>query len=213
MTDREELAFFVVQEAELHLAHVAICGIGHDMQARAQRVVSGSKREARLAQRHQVAGQVAAVHGADVRRIQHVQVGEAVPVVEMSAIPAHGGQRRERAFQSPGHVRGGDQPEVVCADGREQLQPDVRGRRAHRDHGLGISLEVVRRQPVRVLRDEPVEELPMQRRVAQGMRTLLEAEISAPRLRRTAQRRHDAWRTQPARTKQSNGEAGQLQLA
>ena len=48
MTDREELAFFVVQEPELHLAHVAICGIGHGMQALVQRVVSGSSREARL---------------------------------------------------------------------------------------------------------------------------------------------------------------------
>ena len=58
-------------------------------------------REAGLPQRDEVAGEVAAVHRGDVRRLEHAQVVQVVPVVEVAAEAAHPLQRAERQLEPP----------------------------------------------------------------------------------------------------------------
>ena len=124
-------------------------------------------RQARLPQRDQVAGQVAAVHRGDVRRLEHAQVVQVVPVVEVSAEAPHPLERAERQLQPSRISSTVMKPRSHALDRREQLEADVGRRRAHRDDRRRILLEVVRREPVRLGGDEAVEEAPVEERVAQ----------------------------------------------
>ena len=68
-----------------------------------------------VGQRDQVAGQVAAVHGRDVARLQRAQVGRVVPVVEMAAEALQPRHRGERRLQPLDRVGQPDPAEIVRA--------------------------------------------------------------------------------------------------
>ena len=88
----------------------------------------------RHARRQQVAGQVAAVDGRDVRRRQRRQRARVVPVVEVAAIALQLEQRVRRSAPAVAHDAGGAQvAEVVGRERGQQLQADVGRRGAMRD--------------------------------------------------------------------------------
>ncbi len=122
-------------------------------------------REARVPESDQVPGQVAAIDGRDVPGLEDPEVRQVVPVVEVSAETLHALERLEDTLQPLRHVLRGEEAEVVGAHGREELETDVGGRRAHRDGGGRVFLIVVRREPARPGGDEPVEEAPVEQRV------------------------------------------------
>ena len=80
---------------------------------RAQRPISSARQrravgdrlvehpEARLAERDQVAGEVAAVHRRDVGRLQHAEIAQIVPVVEVAAEAPHPLERPKGELQPP----------------------------------------------------------------------------------------------------------------
>ncbi len=125
-------------------------------------------RQAGLPEGDQVAGQVAAVHRGDVRGLEHAQIAEVVPVVEVPAEALEPVERSHRELEAAHHVLDGDEPQIVGAHGGEQLEPDVGGGRPHRHDGRGIDLDVIGREPVRLRRHHPVEERPVELRVAHG---------------------------------------------
>jgi hypothetical protein len=122
--------------------------------------------QARLPQRDQVAGEVAAVHRRDVGRLEDAEPLELVPVVEVPAEAAHPLEGAEGALEPRRHLLDRDEPELGGGRDRDQLEADVRRRGPHRDGGRRIFLIVVRRQPVGLLADEVVEEAPVEQGIA-----------------------------------------------
>ena len=113
-----------------------------------------------VGERDQVAGQVAAVHGRHIARLQRAQVGRIVPIVEMPAEarhPRHGGQCR---FQPLDGVQQPGPPKIMRGRGRQQIEADIGGRGPARQHGRRVLLEVVGRQHVVGRRHEGFEEPP-----------------------------------------------------
>ena len=79
---------------------------------------------ARIGQREEVAGQVAAVHRRDVLRVQRPQVPRVVPVVEVAAKPRQVAHRLERGFQPRDGVERARPAEIAGADRGKQIEAD-----------------------------------------------------------------------------------------
>ena len=105
---------------------------------------------------------------------------EIVPVEKVTAVSSHPLERAEHALQPLDHLGTRDEPEIGCADDRQQLQADVGRRSAQRDLRLRVFLEVVGREPVGLLADERVEVLPVQSRVPQRARALVSDSLTSP---------------------------------
>src|SRR5688500_17278613 len=92
ISDREQLPPFVEQELEIHLQHVRSRALGNCLQSLdllGGGVGPSDELVAGLLEGKQMSGEVAAVHSGDVRRLEHPQVAEVVPVVEVASVPAH----------------------------------------------------------------------------------------------------------------------------
>ena len=113
-----------------------------------------------LREREQMAGEVAAVHGRDVARLERAQLARVVPVVEVAAEALQARQRRERRLEPLHRVEEAEPAEVAGRDHRQQIEPDVGGRRAVRDDRPRVLLEVVGRQEGGPRPDEGLEEAP-----------------------------------------------------
>src|SRR6476620_3144972 len=109
--------------------------------------------------------EIPAVYGRDVRRLKDVESLELVPVEEVALMSAHPVERLEHLLEALDHLPARQQAEIVRARYGKQLKPDVRGRRPQRDNRLRIFLEVVGRQPLRLLADESLEESPVVQRI------------------------------------------------
>ncbi len=96
-----------------------------------------------IAERDQVACQIAAVHGRDVFRLQRAQILGAVPVVEMAAEalqPVHRGEGRLELLD--GGKRAAPS-EIARGDDGKQIEADIGGRGAARDDRGRALLEIV----------------------------------------------------------------------
>jgi hypothetical protein len=144
-----------------------------------------------------MAREVPAVDSGDVRRLKHVQPFELVPVEEMATMPAHPLERLENVLEALDHLVEGQQAEIVGARDAEQLKPDVRGRRAQGDDRLWMFLEVVGRQPLSRLADEPLEEPPMVDGITHRAIAVVGREAQLPSQGRCAQRMRDDGADQP----------------
>ena len=89
-----------------------------------------------------------------------MQVARVVPVVEVPAEALEAGDGGQRRLEPLDHLERPDPAEVARGEDRQQVEPDVRRRRAVGDDGLGVLLEVVGRQRVVVRADEGLEEPP-----------------------------------------------------
>ena len=96
----------------------------------------------------QVAGQIAAVHGRNIARLQRAQVLGVVPIEEMAAIPLHLVQGRHGGFQPFHGLPRADPAEIARRQDHIQIHADIGGRGAMRHRALGHFLEIVRRQMV-----------------------------------------------------------------
>ncbi len=115
---------------------------------------------ARVRQRDEVAGEVAAVDRRDVRGLEPVEVARVVPVVEVPPEALQARDRRERLLEPVDHLQRPDPPEVAGGDGCQEVHPDVRRRRPVRHGGARVVLVVVGRKPVVLAIDERLEEPP-----------------------------------------------------
>jgi hypothetical protein len=195
IADREQFSLVVVQEAEIHLHGVGVCPLGDRsqplrVQLRARWILHHL--EAGLLERDQMPREVAAVDSRDVRRLEHTQFVQIVPVEEVPVKAAHSLQRSEHLLDAVDHVGSRDEAKVDRAHGREKLQSDVRRRRAERQNRLGVFLEVVRRQPVGLFTDELLEVHPVQLCVPERRGSLRFSEVNFAENRGTAQREGDA---------------------
>lgn len=112
------------------------------------------------AQAQQVARQVPAVHSRDVPRRQRPQRQRVIPVEEVTLVSLKALHRLEHPGSPVNESVRRDIPEVVRREVRQECEPHVRRRRAVRDHGGGVLLKIVRRQPVVFGPDERLEEAP-----------------------------------------------------
>ena len=147
------------------------CGSADGIRESAQRVgqafepaqlddpVVGKRRESGP-QRHQVTGEIAAVHRRDIQRRQRLARLRVVPVVEMTLVSLEGRHRAHGVRRAQQELAGRDVAEIVGGEIRKQREPHVRRRRAVRDHRDRMLLLVVRRQPLVVGTDERLEERP-----------------------------------------------------
>ena len=200
IADGEQLALRIVQEAEIHRHAEGERAIGDRREAAGEGggQPGGRRRgETPLAHREQMAGEIAAVDRRDVRRLEDVQVVEVVPVVEMPAIASQASHGVDGLLQPRGRIARADEAQFVRAEDGEQVQPDVRRRRAHRHRGHGVVLEVVRRKPVRLRAGEAIEERPVQSRIANRLVTRLGREMPFGQAGGTAQPTRDEGRRQP----------------
>src|SRR5207247_3977993 len=90
----------------------------------------------------EMTGEISAVDGRHVLRVEGTTVLRVVPVVEVAAKPLETVHRLERGFQPLDGVERADPAEVARRDRGQEIQPDVRGRRAMRDHRTRRLLEV-----------------------------------------------------------------------
>ncbi len=111
-------------------------------------------------ERDQMTREIAAVHRGDVLRVERPQVLRVVPVVEVAAEALEAAHRLERRLETLDGVERAEPAEVAGGDRGEQVEAEVRRRRAVRHHRAGIFLEVVRREHVVRGRDEGLEEAP-----------------------------------------------------
>ena len=101
-----------------------------------------------LRERDQRAGEIAAVDGRDVARMQRRQRRRVVPVEEMSLVALEALERRQRPIEPIGQRLGREVAEIVRRQRREQPHADVGRRGAPRQPRLvAILLVVVGRQP------------------------------------------------------------------
>ncbi len=105
-----------------------------------------ARRGSALPRARRCAGEVAAVHRGDVAGLQRAQSGRVVPVVEVAAEALEAAHRRQGGLEAVHHVEEAQPAEVPGGDHRQQVEADVGRRRAMRQDGPGILLEVVGRQ-------------------------------------------------------------------
>ena len=128
-----------------------------------QRTVDRAR--AGVAEDEQMAGEVPAVHGRHVAGLERAEVARVIPVVEVAPEALEAPHRLEGGLEPCEHVQAAEPAEVARGDRRQQIEPDIRGRRAMRDDGLRVLLEVVRRQVMVGGTHEGLEEPP---RAARG---------------------------------------------
>ena len=115
---------------------------------------------ARVRQRDQVPGQIAAVDGGYVSRVERAQIARVVPIVEMSAEALQPAHRRERRLEPIDRPVGSDPAEIARADDGKEIEAEIGRRRPMRDRRRRIVLKIVGRQHVVGRRDEGLEEPP-----------------------------------------------------
>src|SRR5688572_1206254 len=91
---------------------------------------------------------------------QWLQRPRVVPVVEVSAVTGQASQGAKRRGRPLEQVARADVAEIVGRQVCKQQESDVRRRRAMRDLGARIFLEIVGWKPVVLLADECLEERP-----------------------------------------------------
>ena len=109
---------------------------------------------ARLSQGDQVPGQIAAVHGGNVYRLQRPQVPGVVPIAEVTADAVqcvHGLQRGLEPFRG---VQNPDPTEIMGSHRTEQIETQIGRRGAVGSDRLRVFLKVVRREGMLLARPQ-----------------------------------------------------------
>ena len=97
-------------------------------------------------ERDEMAGEIAAVDRRDVLRLERLGAPRVVPVVEVAAEALEAPHRLERGLETLDGVERAEPAEIARGHRGQQIQADVRGRRAMRDDRARRLLEVVGRQ-------------------------------------------------------------------
>ncbi len=134
--------------------------VGDAVEASLRRNRTASPFPARVRQRDQVSGQIAAVDGGHVSRVERAQIARVVPIVEVSAEALQAAHRRKRRLEPFDRLVGPDPAEVASADDGKEIEAEIGRRRPMRDRRRRIVLKIVGRQHVVGRRDESLEEPP-----------------------------------------------------
>ncbi len=154
----------------------------------------------------QIAGEIAAIDGGDVARVERLQCRRVVPVEEMAAIARQPQQAGDSRIQPLDGFVGADPAEIARRDNAAEIEPDIGGRGAVRDERLRIFLIIVRWEHVVFRRDEPLEEQPCApRRQPQGATVGFGHFQMRLGLRRLARPARDERRERPEREKRRAG--------
>ena len=165
-------------------------------------------------QRHQVPGEVSAVHRGDIKRRQRRERACVVPVVEVPLVALHGVHRIECVRRALEELAGRDVAEVAGAEVGEQSEPHVRRRGAMREAHGGMFLVIVRRQPVVVGTDEGFEESPRASREHAQEESLLSCEPRDAAAQRAAHPPREAGCEEPKQEDRRGGrESGRKEHA
>ena len=105
-------------------------------------------------------GEVAAVHGGNVPRFECRPRLRVVPVEQMPPVLLERLSGLEGGLEQIQRIEQSQPTEVMCGDGGDQRQPNVRRRGPMRDDGLWDFLEIVRRQKVILDHQEALEVMP-----------------------------------------------------
>ena len=198
--DREQFSPFVIEKLEIHLQRIRTRTLGNCAQSfRIDFAALGRKHQlrARLLRRNQVAGEISTVHRRYVGRLQHLQVSQIVPVVEMSPETPHALQRPEHLLHPVDRGFECYEREIVGGNDRHQLEPDVRRRCTGRYDWLRLLLIIVGGQPLRGFAHEILEVLPVESRISQRRLSLRFSQPQFGCSGRSAQRMRDRRRSQP----------------
>ena len=115
---------------------------------------------ARLSERDEVTGEVAAIDRGHVLRVERAEVTRVIPVIEVTTEPLQAVHRAERGFEPLDRGQGAEPSEIVRGDGGEEIQPEVGGRRAVGHDRCRLFLKIVGRQGVVLGADKGLEEAP-----------------------------------------------------
>ena len=114
-----------------------------------------------LGERDKRRGEVAAVDGRDITRMQWRQGDGVVPIQEMPLVSLEALERQQRGVHPLDEILGRQIPEIVRGERRQQAHADVGRRRAASDfRRVAVLLVVVRRKPGIGFRDEGLEIAP-----------------------------------------------------
>ena len=148
----------IAQTRALGAGHVERVGDAAEASRRVERPVPPVL--ARIGERDQVPGEIAAVDRGNVPRLQGTKVSRIVPVEQVTAQALHAAHGCERRLQAIDRLARSDPAELTRASDREQIEPDIGRRGSVRDRGRGIVLEIVGRKRIVGGGDESFEEAP-----------------------------------------------------
>ena len=173
----KEKPLLVVEQGEVHRHRQCASTPANFRQPRRVRALLFSECVAGRRERDEMTGEIAGVHRRGVRRIEHAQILQVVPVQQVPTHLGHLLHGIERMLEPLEHLAGGDETQVVRRDCGQQLQADIRWRRSRGDDRLRRLLEIVGNEPMGALAGKVLEKGPMrvrepQRHVALGRRQL-----------------------------------------
>ena len=153
-----------------------------------------------IGDRDEMSGQISAVDGGDISRLELPEIAGVVPIVEMAAKARHASHRRKGRFHPIDGLGRANPTEVARTDDGKQIQSDVGRRGSMGDLGCGVFLKVVRRQHIVVRRHKHFEEPPSAaRNLTQAQRLGLRNLRGRIGERRQADVTRDSGRNQPQR--------------
>ena len=156
---RERLRTSVIWKREQRVASEKHCVLDA-LNVRRIRNRDSDPLTARIRDRDEMRGQVAAVDRGNVRRFEGPQVACVIPVIEVAAESLQFLQGCKRRLQALDDLQRSRPAEVARADGAQKIQADIRRRGAMRQDRVRILLKVVRRQHVICRGHERFEEAP-----------------------------------------------------
>ncbi len=149
-------------------------------------------------QRNQMTGEIAAVHRRYIEGPHRCQRVGLVPVVEMALVLLHLFERIDGGGDTIQRFAEADPAEIARGDDRQQIDADIGRRRALRDDGRRVFLEIVRREMVVFLIGELGEVTPGPARIAAQVRLVGRKHFQRVlRLGRTADEPGDQRRGKP----------------
>src|SRR5207248_364206 len=108
----------------------------------------------------QMSGEIPAVYGGDILRVQRTKVPRVVPVVEVAAEAFEFLHRGKSRIQSFGGVERAQPAEIVRGNDRQKIESNVGWRCSMGQLGFRLFLEVVRRKHAILRGNESLEEAP-----------------------------------------------------
>ena len=107
-----------------------------------------------------MAGEIAAVDGGNIFRLERPEIPGVVPIVEVTAEARHASHCRKGRFQPVDGLGCANPTEIAGADNGKQIQSNVGRRGSVGELGCRVFLKVVRRQHIVVRRHEHFKEPP-----------------------------------------------------
>ena len=107
-----------------------------------------------------MSGEIPAIDGRDIFRVQRTQLARVIPIVKMSAVALEAFHCSERRLQPIHGIMRSQPAKVARRDNGQKIEPHICRRCPMGNHRFGIFLEIVRRKRVILRGDERFKETP-----------------------------------------------------